>query len=175
MTELFTGEGPVLPSRLALRRSAGLTWSLVVPYKPTSKKNSSQRMKRGKFIKQEPSEAAKAAEAFVRGFALSKRPRRLLGFHLIIEVEHRFRIPKTGDNRRRRIGEYRLPTPDTGNCDSLIHDALKGVVYADDAVLVETPSRKVWWTNDETLVVVTEIEPFPAMTTDVIAINQEST
>lgn len=161
---IFAGAGPVLHRLTPRIRSQGIQWRLVVPGRPVTKGNS-QRKTRGRIL---PSKQAQAAQAAMALLAKANRPRRLLGQHLYVELESRFRIPQSGENRLRRPGEYRLAIPDRGNLLKLVEDALKGVVYDDDAVIVDGPARKVWWPTDETLIVVTEIEPFPDPTDEVI-------
>ena len=157
MSDLIAGMEPILPRVVPIRRRGGLSWTLVVPGTPTSKGNSQQKTKHSV----RPSAAAERAAEDMGWLITSKRPRRLLGGHLYVEVEYRFKIPKSGPNRNRRPGEYRLPVPDRGNTLKLSEDVMKALVYEDDAVIVDGPPRKVWWARSETLLIVTEIEPFP--------------
>lgn len=157
---------PVTPRVVPVRREGGISWSIVVPGKPITKGNSGQMLKRGNHVKIEPSKAAKAAQAAVATWASWKRPPRLLTGAIYFETEYRFRIPATGDNRHRQPGEYRVTTPDRGNLEKLSADALEGIVFANDRQIVDGPPRKVWWPQDETLIVATEIELVPMSAQD---------
>lgn len=170
MSDLLAGTEPILPRLVPLRRRGGLRWCVTVPGRPTSKGNSQRKTRHSVRV----SEAAERAAADMGWLIADKRPRRLLSGHLYVEVEFRFAIPKSGENRRRQAGEYRLPVPDRGNTLKLVEDVCAGVVYENDATIVDGPPRKVWWPRDETLIVVTEIEPFPITAATALRMLQQA-
>lgn len=53
-------------------------------------------------------------------------------------------------------GQPKITRPDVGNLAALVSDALEGVFYADDAVVVEERVTKIWGPRTEVRITITE-------------------
>ena len=94
------------------------------------------------FIMQ--SKSAKSQENMIRqicSYAYAGQPSdKAIIFHAVAV----FRIPKSGKNKNKKVGQWCDLMPDSANIESLLHDALESVIYVDDRQIVFSTIQKTW-------------------------------
>lgn len=97
------------------------------------------------------SPAARKAEKAFRDYVRDCAPREPFNGPIVVDLEFVFKIPKARA-KQLRPGDPKEERPDRGNLAKLAEDALEGLVYVDDAQIVDGFIRKVWGERDETRV-----------------------
>lgn len=143
--------------------TTSLEWSLRIPGKITSKGNSKRAFvsKGGRAFVVNSSQATKA-EASVRAFAAAHAPAAPFRGAIMLDALFVFSIPqgaRGGPRSTPRLfaGDPCLKHFDRGNALKLLEDALKGIAYSDDALVVAGPVGKVWGYDEEIRVRVVQL------------------
>ena len=74
-----------------------------------------------------------------------------------MEVEARYMVPASWSQKKRDTAKWKTSRPDLDNLTKLCADAINGVVFVDDAQIVELVARKVYGDKPETQVTITEV------------------
>jgi Holliday junction resolvase RusA-like endonuclease len=73
-----------------------------------------------------------------------------------LEVQYRFKFPYTAGLKKTTL--YRTKRPDLGNLTKLVDDAMEGIIYSDDSLIVRYRAEKVYSAQPGIDITVTVIE-----------------
>lgn len=119
--------------------------------RPVSKGNSGRIVKRGKRMSFMPSRQAVAAQATSAEQVRAQYAGPVLTGPLRVDAVFIYAVPKRNPNKV-EPGSFCLRKVDRGNLLKLIEDAMSGIVYVDDSQIVCGDVRKVWGTENATIV-----------------------
>jgi len=84
--------------------------------------------------------------------------KRLLDGALRLTIEARYSRPESWSQKRKDATFWKVSRPDLSNIQKIIEDALNGVVWNDDAQVVESIARKSYGHKSETIVTIEGLE-----------------
>lgn len=117
--------------------------TFTIPRKPKPKQSVRAKIKDGRVFAY-PDPKVKAHEALIRLYirkAWGALP--CLTGDVSLRIWHRYPWPKSVPKRERKPeGRAKVTRPDLDNLCKMILDAMKGVVFVDDALVAEQSSRK---------------------------------
>lgn len=120
--------------------------TFTIPLRPKPKGNTHRRSAHGGVFNAKPT---KDHERAIKLLCARHRRDPLWDGPVSLTVENTYKIPKSGENRKRQPGEYCIAdVGDRGNCLKMIEDALQGIIYENDCQVVDGPVRKKWGTED---------------------------
>ena len=117
---------------------------IIIPMNPVAKARARTVIQDGRARTYTPERTA-TAEAEIRSRVLQYRD--AFGRHVPLRMSIVFYIRRP----KRTIMEFPTGRPDLTNLEKTVEDAMNGIVYRDDAQIVEKSSRKVWTTGDPCL------------------------
>ena len=95
---------------------------------------------------------AQAWKDRVHAVALQHRPERPLECPVHVELTFQFGRPK------KKVGPYKPTRPDLDNLEKPLMDAMNGVIYQDDALVVSKTVQKVYATEPGCFVIIRRVD-----------------
>jgi len=133
-----------------------MIWECVLPGVPGVKGNSKRILRvRGRTIVAS-SAKDKAKENAAAYHIRRARPAVMFDGPVHVDVWFHFAIPKSKEGKV-NIGDPRWQRPDMENMIKMLHDAMNGVVWNDDAQVASLFANKVWADLNETVVKVRSV------------------